>query len=242
MLPHIGGIGGDQMRRFMNRTEAGRELATMLQAFAGRSDVIVLGLPRGGVPVAFEVAKALHAPLDVFNVRKLGAPANEEFAIGAIATGDVTTIDWRAVDALRITRSALDRVIASERGELARRDRLYRGNRPGPPIAGRTVIIVDDGLATGSTMFAAVTALRTLHPARIVVATPVASYEADAMLRTVADACICAYLPAQLYSVGQWYEEFTQTTDEEVLDLLRRASQRSTALPAADTTAGAWYA
>lgn len=214
------------MRRFMDRTEAGRELATMLESLAGRSDVIVLGLPRGGVPVAFEVARALDAPLDVFTVRKIGLPDNEEFAIGAIATGGVTAIDWRTVDAMRVSERAIELVIAREREELARRERLYRGSRPPPVIAGRTVVVVDDGLATGSTMYAAVTALRTLQPARIVVAVPVASPEAQAMLRDVADACVCAYVPGQLYSVGQWYEDFSPTTDGEVLSLLRRAGQR----------------
>lgn len=227
------------MRRFANRQEAGRELATMLHAFANRPDVVVLALPRGGVPVAFEVAEALHAPLDVFIVRKLGLPDNEEYAVGAIATGGVTTIDWRIADAVRITDNALDKLIARERVELERRERLYRGQRPAPVVKGRTVIVVDDGLATGATMHAAVVALRRLNPARIVVATPVASREADATLRGVADACMTAYLPAQLYSVGLWYEDYEQTTDEEVLDLLERAARRSSpSRPAA--TAGGW--
>jgi putative phosphoribosyl transferase len=213
----------------------------MLHAFAHRPDVIVLGLPRGGMPVAFEVADALHAPLDVFTARKLGLPDNDEYAIGAMATGGITTIDWRIADALRISDTALDALIARERTELERRDRLYRGNRPPPSVADRTVIVVDDGLATGATMHAAVTALRTLSPARIVVATPVASHEAVDALRTVADECVCAYLPARLYSVGQWYEEFAQTTDAEVLDLLRRAAQRLSAPSrVAGSSSGAW--
>ena len=214
------------MSRFTNRREAGRELATMLESFAGRSDVIVLGLPRGGVPVAFEVAAALDAPLDVFTVRKLGLPGNEEFAIGAIATGGVTTLDRSTLDAVRVSNSTIDALIARERAELARRESLYRGHRPPLVVAGKTVILVDDGLATGASMFAAVTALRTLNPARIIVATPVASYEATAVLRTVADACLCAYMPGQLFGVGYWYEDFSQTTDGEVLDLLRRADRR----------------
>ena len=221
------------MRRFTDRTEAGRELATMLQSFAGRSDVIVLGLPRGGVPVAFEVATALGAPLDVFTVRKIGLPDNEEFAIGAIATGGITAIDWRTADAMHVGERALEAVIAREREELTRRERLYRGARPAPVLAGRTVIVVDDGLATGSTMYAAVLALRTLQPARIVVAVPVASPEATAMIRTVADSCLCVYVPTRLYSVGQWYEDFSPTTDTEVLSLLRRAGERSRPAPPA---------
>lgn len=230
------------MRRFMNRTEAGRELATMLHAFANRPDVLVLGLPRGGVPVAFEVAVALRAPLDVFTVRKLGLPDNEEYAIGAIATGGVTSIDWGLADALRVSDDMLGASIAQERSELERRESLYRGIRPPPAVKGRTVIVVDDGLATGATMHAAVVAIRTLNPARIIVATPIASREAAATLRTVADEVICACLPVQLHSVGQWYEDFAQTTDDEVLNLLRRAAQTPTRPSRPDATAGAWYA
>ena len=214
------------MRRFADRTEAGRELATMLQSFAGLPDVIVLGLPRGGVPVAFEVATALDLPLDVFTVRKLGLPGNEEFAIGAIATGGITTIDWATADAMRVTDLTIESVVAREREELARRERLYRGDAPLPPLAGRTVIVVDDGLATGWTMYAAVLALRTVKPARIIVAAPVASAEARELLREVADACVCVYVPGRLYSVGQWYENFTPTTDAEVLHLLSRETRR----------------
>ena len=231
------------MRRFSNRREAGRELAAMLHAFANRQDVIVLGLPRGGVPVAFEVADALHAPLDVFTVRKLSSPDDEECAIGAIATGGVTTIDWRMADALRISDKTLDALIAQERVELERRDRLYRGNRPPLVVRGRTVVLVDDGLATGSTMQAAVTALRTMKPARIVVATPVASHQADDALRAAADACVSAYVPVRLSSVGQWYEEFSQTTDDEVLDLLHRAAKcMASSPPMVESTAGAEHA
>jgi predicted phosphoribosyltransferase len=230
------------MRRFMNRTEAGRELATMLHVFADRPDVVVLGLPRGGVPVAFEVAEALHAPLDVFTVRKLGLPDNEEYAIGAIATGGVTSIDRVLVDALRLSGERLGALIARERSELERRERLYRGDRTPLRIKGRTVIVVDDGLATGATMHAAVVAIRTLDPARVIVATPVASRQAESTLRSVADAFVCAYLPAQLQSVGGWYEDFSQTTDEEVLTLLRRAAQASARTRRPDAAAGSWYA
>lgn len=234
------------MRRFINRTEAGRELAAMLHAFADRADVIVLGLPRGGIPVAFEVAAALHAPLDVFTVRKIGHPENEEYALGAIATGGVTSIDWAVADALRVNDRDLGAIIAREREELVRREALYRSDRGPLDVADKTVIVVDDGLATGATMHAAVTALRTLGPARIVIATPVASREAEAMLRAVADAFVCAYLPVQLYSVGQWYDDFSQTTDAEVLHLLQRATQAPTRSPNPSrrdaVTAGAWHA
>jgi putative phosphoribosyl transferase len=230
------------MHRFINRKEAGRELATMLRDFADRPGVVVLGLPRGGVPVAFEVAEALHAPLDVFTVRKLGSPDNEEYALGAIATGGVTSIDRVLVDALRLSDATLGVLIARERTELDRRERLYRGDRTPLRLKGRIVVVVDDGLATGATMHAAVVAIRTLQPARVIVAAPVASRQAESTLRDVADAFVCAYLPAQLQSVAQWYEDFSQTTDEEVLSLLRRAAQASTPARRPDAAAGAWYA
>lgn len=212
------------MRRFTNRREAGQELAAQLDAFRGRSDVVVLALPRGGVPVAFEVAEAIGAPLDVFGVRKLGAPMNEEYAIGAIATGGVAAIDWNAVRALHVSDAALAAVVERERRELDRRERLYRGARPILPVAGRTVIIIDDGLATGSTMRAAVAAIRTLGPARVVVAAPVASLEACRMLRRVADACVAYATPEPFYGVGNWYDDFSQTSDAEVLEILQRAA------------------
>ena len=220
------------MRRFTNRAEAGRDLAAMLDAIRDRGDVTVLALPRGGVPVAFEVAEALGAPLDVFTVRKLGAPANEEFAIGAIATGGITLLDSNAVRALGIGAAELDALVSKERVELARRDRLYRRNLPAPALAGRTVIVVDDGLATGATMQAAVAAIRTQKPARIVVAAPVGSREACATLRAVADACVCGLTPPTFYGVGAWYEDFSQTSDADVLDLLRRAASRRQTGPA----------
>ena len=214
----------------------------MLRSYANRPDVIVLGLPRGGVPVAFEVAAALHAPLDVFTVRKIAVPDNEEYALGAIATGGVVSVDWAFAAALRVSDETLRALIARERSELERREQLYRGDRPLPRLDGRTVIVVDDGLATGATMYAAVTALGTLHPARVVVATPIASREAEATLRTVADAVVCACLPVQLHSVGQWYEDFSQTTDQEVLRLLSRAARAAKPAAREDAAAGAWYA
>ena len=214
----------------------------MLRSYANRPDVIVLGLPRGGVPVAFEVAAALHAPLDVFTVRKIAVPDNEEYALGAIATGGVVSIDWAFAAALRLSDETLGALIARERSELERREQLYRGDRPLPRLDGRTVIVVDDGLATGATMYAAVTALGALHPARVVVATPIASREAEATLRTVADAVVCACLPVQLHSVGQWYEDFSQTTDQEVLRLLSRAARAAKPAAREDAVAGAWYA
>ena len=230
------------MWRFINRTEAGRELATMLHEFRNRNDLVVLGLPRGGVPVAFEVAKALRAPLDVFTVRKIGAPENPEYALGAIATGGVTAMDWSLADRLGVRNAVLGEIVASEREELQRREQLYRGDRGPLKIAGKKVIVVDDGLATGSTMRAAIAALRTLDPARIVVAVPVASREAAAAVRGEADAFLCAYLPAELYGVGLWYEDFSQTTDAEVLELLRRAEDWTPARRAAEMAEGAWYA
>jgi putative phosphoribosyl transferase len=230
------------MWRFRNRTEAGRELATMLHGFRNRNDVVALGLPRGGVPVAFEVAKALRAPLDVFTVRKLGAPENEEYALGAIATGGVTAVDWSLAERLRVSDTVLGAIIAGEREELERREQLYRGDRGPLNVAGKKLIVVDDGLATGSTMRAAIAALRTLRPARIVVAVPVASREAAAVVRREADAFLCACLPVELYSIGQWYEDFSQTTDVEVLDLHRRGEEWTPARRVIEEAEGAWYA
>jgi putative phosphoribosyl transferase len=230
------------MWRFINRTEAGRELATMLHGFKNRNDVVVLGLPRGGVPVAFEIAKALRAPLDVFTVRKIGLPENPEYALGAIATGGVTALDWSLAERLRVSDAALGEIIASEREELQRREEVYRRERGPMQVAGKKVIVVDDGLATGSTMRAAIAALRTLDPARIVVAVPIASREAAASVRRETDALLCACLPVDLYSVGQWYEDFSQTTDAEVLELLRRAEDWAPARQPAETAQGAWHA
>jgi predicted phosphoribosyltransferase len=217
------------MRRFRDRTEAGRVLAEKLAAYAHRPDVIVLALPRGGVPVAYEVARALEAPLDVFLVRKLGLPGHEELAMGAIATGGVRVLNDQVVRALRIPDYVIDAVAAWENQELARRERLYRGDRPPPDVRGRTVILIDDGLATGATMLAAVKALRQLQPARIVVAVPTASPDICEMLRAEVDEVICAITPEPFHAVGLWYEDFSQTTDEEVRELLAQNSHANRA-------------
>jgi putative phosphoribosyl transferase len=212
-----------RMARFRDRSEAGRRLAADLTRFAGRDDVIVLALPRGGVPVAWEVAKALHVPMDVFVVRKLGLPGYEELAMGAIASGGVRLINEDVVRAYHIPPAAIDAFAAREQAELERRERLYRGERPFPDLRGKTVILVDDGLATGSTMRVAVEALRREGPARIVVAVPVSAPETCDALRDIADEVLCAITPEPFHAVGLWYQDFTQTTDAEVHDLLARA-------------------
>jgi len=216
-------------RFFRDRREAGRLLAAKLTAYANRPDVIVLALPRGGVPVAYEVARALNAPLDIFLVRKLGVPGYEELAMGAIATGGIRVLNDQLVGGLRIPDYVVDEVAASEQQELARRERLYRGDRPAPDVRGRTVILVDDGLATGATMLAAVKALRQQQPARIVVAVPTASPETCGQLRAEVDDIICAITPEPFHAVGLWYEDFSQTTDEEVRDLLAHSAEASRA-------------
>jgi predicted phosphoribosyltransferase len=205
---------------FRDRREAGRLLAAKLAAYANRPEVLVLALPRGGVPVGYEVARALKAPLDVFIVRKLGVPGHEELAMGAVATGDVRVLNDEIVSALRIPEYVIDKVTAKEQQELARRERLYRGNRPAPDVRGRAVILVDDGLATGATMLAAIKALRQQQPARIVVAVPTAAPETCEELKAEVDDVICAVTPRPFHGVGLWYEDFSQTTDEEVRNLL----------------------
>jgi predicted phosphoribosyltransferase len=224
--------------RFRNRSEAGRLLAEKLAAYANRPDVLVLALPRGGVPVAYEVARRLGASLDVFLVRKLGVPGYEELAMGAIATGGVRVLNDQIVNGLGIPSYVIDAVAAQEQQELARRERLYRGGRPPPEVRGRTVILVDDGLATGATMRAAITALRQLQPARIVVATPTASPETCEELRSEVDEVICAITPEPFLAVGHWYEDFSQTTDDEVRDLVARQQRQHSgdAQPAQGTT------
>jgi len=209
---------------FRDRREAGRVLAEKLAAYANRPDVLVLALPRGGVPVAYEVARALGAPLDVFVVRKLGVPGYEELAMGAVATGGVRVLNDQLVERLGVPEHIIDAVAARERRELARRERLYRGGRPPPDVRGRTVILVDDGLATGATMHAAIQALRQQNPARIVVAVPTASPETCEEMKARADDVICAITPEPFHAVGRWYQDFSQTTDEEVAALLARPS------------------
>jgi putative phosphoribosyl transferase len=217
--------------RFRDRRHAGRVLAEKLETYARRADVLVLGLPRGGVPVAFEVATALRAPLDVFLVRKLGVPGYEELAMGAIAPGGIRFINWDTVEAVGVTKAAIERVTRREEVELQRRERLYRGDASRlsmtDRIAGRVVILVDDGLATGSTMRVAVTAVREQRPARVVVAVPVGALQTCRELATIADDVVCAGTPERLHSVGGWYDDFSQTTDAEVRELLEAAARQS---------------
>jgi putative phosphoribosyl transferase len=214
-----------QQMRFQDRTQAGQMLATQLAACANRPDVLVLALPRGGVPVAYEVAAALRAPLDVFLVRKLGVPGYEELAMGAIASGGVRVLNRQVVDYLRIPEETIEAVAAQEERELERRAQVYRGARPAPEARGRVVILVDDGLATGSTMRAAVAALRQQEPARIVVAVPVAAPATCAEFEKEVDEIVCLWTPEPFDGVGRWYENFAQTTDDEVRELLLKSRQ-----------------
>ena len=208
---------------FADRVEAGEELAGYLRRYAGRSDVIVLGLPRGGVPVAAVVAGALDAPLDVFTVRKLGVPGYPEVAMGAIASGGARVLNHQLIAELGLPEADLNAVVANEERELARRERVYRHGRPPLRVANRVVILVDDGLATGSTMRAAVQAIRALAPARVVVAVPVASAEACEQLKQFANDVICARVPRRFYAVGRWYVDFSETSDAEVSRLVQSA-------------------
>jgi predicted phosphoribosyltransferase len=210
--------------RFRDRREAGRILASHLMHYSGRDDVIVLALPRGGVPVAYDVARALGAPLDVFLVRKLGVPGHEELAMGAIASGGVRVLNDSVVRGLRIPQRAIDEVAREEQAELERREREYRGDRTAPQVAGRTVILVDDGLATGASMRAAAEALRRLGPKRIVIAVPAAAPETCEDFRHEVDEIVCALTPDPFHAVGVWYEDFSATSDEEVRSLLARAA------------------
>jgi predicted phosphoribosyltransferase len=210
---------------FRDRTEAGRVLAEKLSRYAGRPDVLVLALPRGGVPVAYEVARALHAPLDVFLVRKLGMPGLEELAMGAIASGGIRVLNEDVVQTLQIPEDVIEAAVASEERELERREREYRDDRPPLNVRGRTVILVDDGLATGSTMRAAVAALRQQQPAAIIVAVPVAASSTCAELAEEVDDIVCARMPEPFRAVGLWYDNFSQTTDQEVRDLLQQAAE-----------------
>ncbi|MCM2318014.1 MAG: phosphoribosyltransferase [Pseudomonas sp.] len=209
-----------------DRVAAGKTLAGLLEAYRKQPDVIVLALPRGGVPVAWEIARELGLPLDLMLVRKLGMPGHEEYAMGAIASGGVRVINQEALGYGRVSESSLEAVTARERRELERRDRLYRGERPQPQLRDRQVLLVDDGLATGSTMRAAVQAVRQQGPARIVLVAPVASTEAIASLRPLVDEVVCPLVPDWLSSIGEWYRHFGQTSDEEVQELLREAWSR----------------
>lgn len=209
---------------FKDRYEAGRFLASKLMSYANRPDVVVLALPRGGVPVGYEVARALNVPLDIFVVRKLGVPGRPELAMGAIASGGVRVLNEDVVSALGIPQQLIDAVTAKEEQELERREREYRDGRPPLDVRGRTVILVDDGLATGSSMRVAAEALRAKHPAQIVVAVPVAAASTCRAVASEVDQVVCAVTPEPFWAVGQWYKDFRQTTDEEVRDLLRRAA------------------
>ena len=210
--------------QFRDRTEAGQLLAQKLAGYAHRPDVLVLGLPRGGVPVAYEVAQRLDAPLDVFVVRKLGVPGHEELAMGAIASGGVRVLNDAVIEALRIPKNLIDAVAAREQEELERREGAYRDHRHVPEVRGRTVILVDDGIATGSTMYAAISALRQRGVAEIVVATPTISQTTCHEMQRELDDLVSVIVPEQFDGVGQWYEDFSQTTDEEVRALLRKAN------------------
>jgi putative phosphoribosyl transferase len=216
----------DQGERFRDRRDAGLLLAKKLAAYANDSNVVVLGLPRGGVPVAWEIARTLGAPLDTFEVRKLGVPGHEELAMGAIGSGGAIYLNTEAIRALRITPEQIDAVVARERRELERREKLYRDNRPRPNLAGTTAILVDDGIATGSTMQAAIASLRRHRPARIVVAIPVAPPESLDELRAQVDEVVCWTTPDPFYAVGAAYDDFAQVSDDEVRALLELAFQR----------------
>ena len=214
------------MALFSDRRDAGRKLAQKLSAYANRSDVVVLALPRGGVPVAYEVALALNAPLDIFTVRKLGLPGHEELAMGAIATGGARVINQDVVRSFNVPRGVIEAVAKQELNELERRERVFRGNRIMPEIHGKTAILIDDGLATGASMQAAILGLRAKNPARIVVAVPTAPLETCEAFKKLVDEMICATSPEPFYGVGQWYEDFSQVTDEQVQTLLKQASQQ----------------
>jgi putative phosphoribosyl transferase len=213
-----------EIRRFADRREAGAALGRRLARIPIDAPPVVLALPRGGVPVGYEVAQALRAPLDVFVVRKLGVPGHEELALGAIARGGTRVLNDEVIETLGLTEADVDRVAEKEQHELERRERAYRGDRPPVEVAGRTAILVDDGLATGSTMRAAVRAIRAERPQRVFVAVPVAAPSTCESLAHEVDAIVCLHTPEPFYAVGLWYDDFSQTTDEEVRELLARAA------------------
>ena len=213
---------------FRNRQEAGRELAARLAKYANREDVLILGVPRGGVPVAFEVATALHLPLDVFVLRKLGVPGHEELAFGAIGSGGARILNADIVSELGISELDISAATKEQTAELERREQLYRGNRPPFHVHGQTVILVDDGIATGASLRAAIHAIRKMRPAAIVVATPVAPRETCNHLRPEVDELICVQIPEPFYGVGEFYRDFSQVSDEQVVELLDRALRQKT--------------
>ncbi|HLO83829.1 MAG TPA: phosphoribosyltransferase [Nostocaceae cyanobacterium] len=210
--------------RFRNRREAGQMLAQHLQVYANQEDVLVLALPRGGVPVAFEVAKALNTPLDVCLVRKLGVPGHRELAMGAIASLGIRVLNADVINSLGIDSQTIDTVAKQELEELQRRDRAYRGDRPPMNVKNKTILLIDDGIATGSTMRAAIAVLRQQHPKKIVVAIPVAPPKTYEHLQLEVDDIVCLLMPESMSAIGYWYEDFTQTTDEEVCSLLAQQS------------------
>lgn len=208
--------------KFRDRAEAGRMLASALRGYANRSDVVILALPRGGAPVAYEVARRLHVPMDVFVVRKIGVPGQPELAMGAVASGGVRVVNRHVVEEMGIDQEEFDAAAAEQERELHRRERLYRGDRPLLDVEGKTVILVDDGLATGTTMRAAAAAMRQHKPARVVVAAPVAAAQTVEEMRQEVDEVVCLRTPPAFYAVGMWYDDFSQTTDEQVRELLER--------------------
>jgi len=213
------------MNKYQNRYEAGKTLGQQLSAYADRTDVIVFALPRGGVPVGFEIAKALSAPLDVFIVRKLGVPEHRELAMGAIATGGAKILNDYVINDLNISQHAIQAVLLEEQQELKRREKAYRGDQPFPSLKNKIVILVDDGIATGASIRAAIKALQQFSPARLVVAVPVADKSICAEIRPLVDEFICPLQPSSLYAVGAWYDDFSQTEDEEVYSLLRQTKE-----------------
>lgn len=217
------------LQQFYDRADAGKQLAAQLTAYANRPDVVVLALPRGGVPVAFEVASMLHAPLDIMAVSKLGVPGQEELALGALASGGVRVINEDVVSMLGISDEMIDEIAARKQREVERRERLYRNHRPVPAIRGRTVILIDDGLATGATMHAAIAAVKQQQPARVIVAVPVAAAATYDEFTEQGIEMVCVLKPELFYAVGIWYEQFSQTSDEEVRDLLAQAAHEQSA-------------
>ncbi|PWY56807.1 phosphoribosyl transferase [Legionella qingyii] len=205
-----------------DRYQAGRVLTDLLKDYAKRTDVVVLALPRGGVPVAYEIASTLSLPLDIFIVRKLGVPGHEELAMGAIASGGITVFNEEIVNALHISKDAISKIQKSEQEELSRRELVYRGNKPFPMLSGKTVILVDDGIATGYTMRAAIAALKQQNPAKIIVTVPVAARSTCDEIAPLVDEIICPMRPVNFYAVGMWYNDFSQTTDDEVMQLLKK--------------------